>query len=544
MGFLMGNSAGAPRTPSIAGTLATRPLAELFVHVRTRRLTGRLVVRTPDGRGGMIDLWRGQIIRVRTNPPVAYLGAVALELGLADEKAIESARTEATEKKKLHGEILVERKVLTAAQRDGALTEQAFRKLEVLFLLSPTTAFAFYDEKPSAAEPPFTLDPIAPVWRALRDSPESVALRTALAPLGMKALRIVNEAPIARVVFATDEKKLCQALVDRPMTLSEMQTAFASIPFARLERLAYLLILTGTAELVRASRAALPATTVFGSRAMTSEAVVAALEASRRQTPTTLPLGGSVAPPGARPVSDAPVALGSVIPPGATLGPSELGVAGIVRRAENVEDEESFATLGLEPDASVDVVRATYLRLVKAWHPDRVPADLASVKTEVAKIFAQITSAHHTLTDADARRAYLAAREERAAIIRNRPRAEVLRLIDMALSTRDFAFAESECRRLSALHPNDADVQAIFAWTAAQAGEGPDSTLRAAVQALGRALENEADCVRARFYRGVLHKRLGDADLAYRDFARVVRVDPKHVDATREVRIYEMRHKK
>lgn len=288
----MGNSAGAPRTPSIAGTLATRSLAELFVHARTRRLTGRLVVRTPDSRGGMIDVWRGQVIRVRTSPPMAYLGAVALQLGFADEKAIESARTEATEKKKLHGEVLVERKLLTAAQRDTALTEQAFRKLEVLFLLAPTTSFAFFEEKPSATEPPFTLDSIAPVWRALRDAPETDALRTALAPLGMKALRIVNEAPIARVAFSADEKNLCQSLVDRPMTLSEMQTSFASIPVPRIERLAYLLLLTGSVELVRASGAAFPATTVFGSRAMTSEAVVAALQANKRSpanTPSTPP---------------------------------------------------------------------------------------------------------------------------------------------------------------------------------------------------------------------------------------------------------------
>jgi hypothetical protein len=42
----------------------------------------------------------------------------------------------------------------------------------------------------------------------------------------------------------------------------------------------------------------------------------------------------------------------------------------------------------------------------------------------------------------------------------------------------------------------------------------------------------------------MIHKRLGNSANAYRDFARVVALDPKHVDATREVRIYEMRMKK
>lgn len=286
----MVHPAEPPRTPSLAGTLATRSLADLLVHIRTRRLTGRLMLRVPDGRGGIIDLWRAQIVRVRTNPPVSYLGAVALDLELAGLSALESARAEAIEQKKLHGEILVERKVLTAAQRDAALIEQACRKVVVLFALPPASAFAFYDEKPSTAEPPFTLDPIAAVWRALRDLPENEALRNALAPLSTKALRIANEAPIARVVFSADEKKLCQSLVDRPMTLSEMRATFPAVPYDRIERLAHLLQLTGCVELVRASVAAMAAPTAFGSRSMSEDAVVAALQASKRAP-------ASVAPP-------------------------------------------------------------------------------------------------------------------------------------------------------------------------------------------------------------------------------------------------------
>ena len=243
----MVNSADAPRTPSIEGTLATRSLAELFVHVRTRRLTGRRMVRAPDGRAGIVDFWRAQIVRARMKPPVAGLGA-------------------ATE------------------------MEQANRNLDELFLMPPASSFGFYDEKPSTVEPPLTLEPISVVWRALRDAAENEALRRALASLATKALRIANEAPIARVAFSPDEKKLCQALVDRPMTLAEMRAAFSAVPYARIERLGYLLQLTGCVELVRASVAAMPAPTVFGSRAMSGEAVVAALQASKRAQ-------GSVAPP-------------------------------------------------------------------------------------------------------------------------------------------------------------------------------------------------------------------------------------------------------
>ena len=168
--------------------------------------------------------------------------------------------------------------------------EHANRNLDELFTLPPASAFAFYDEKPSTAEPPFTLDPIAAVWRALRDSPPTEALREALAPLATKALRIANEAPIARVAFSADEKKLCESLVDRPMTLAADARLVLRRPPERIERLAFLLHAHGCVELVRASVAAMPAPTVFGSRAMSEEAVVAALQASKRAP-------GSVAPP-------------------------------------------------------------------------------------------------------------------------------------------------------------------------------------------------------------------------------------------------------
>jgi hypothetical protein len=244
----MADSADVPRTPSITGTLATRSLTELLVHVRTKRLTGRLMVRSADGRAGIIDFWRAQIVRARMSPPVVGLAPTATE------------------------------------------TEQAHGNLDQLFRLPPASSFAFYDEKPSATEPPFTLDPISVVWRALRDSPEDEALRKALAPLATKAIRIANEAPIARVAFSPDEKRLCESLVDSPMTLAQMRAAFSAVPFERIERLAYLLQVTGCVQLVRASVAAMPAPTVFSSRAMSEDAVVAALQASKRAP-------GSVAPP-------------------------------------------------------------------------------------------------------------------------------------------------------------------------------------------------------------------------------------------------------
>jgi hypothetical protein len=47
--------------------------------------------------------------------------------------------------------------------------------------------------------------------------------------------------------------------------------------------------------------------------------------------------------------------------------------------------------------------------------------------------------------------------------------------------------------------------------------------------------------VRVLWYRGQLYKRIGKLSRAMRDFRYVVERDPRHVDAQREIRLYNMR---
>jgi cytochrome c-type biogenesis protein CcmH/NrfG len=58
---------------------------------------------------------------------------------------------------------------------------------------------------------------------------------------------------------------------------------------------------------------------------------------------------------------------------------------------------------------------------------------------------------------------------------------------------------------------------------------------------LGQALETEPNNQRALWYRGQLHKRAGHHNKATRDFKTLLEINPKHLDAQREVRLHEMR---
>src|SRR5438874_941305 len=115
--FRMGDVSGARPTPSAEGTLAARPLSHLLVYTRTKRLTGRFVLQTADGRGGAMAIWRGYISAARTVPAAHYFGAVAASMGLVDAQIAEATQREAAHARRLHGEVLVAHGKLTPAQR-------------------------------------------------------------------------------------------------------------------------------------------------------------------------------------------------------------------------------------------------------------------------------------------------------------------------------------------------------------------------------------------------------------------------------------------
>ena len=581
--------------PSAVGTLAERPLVHLLVYARNRRLTGRLEIRGGEaGRSGSIELWRGRIRDARTNPPMAYFGAVAYEQGLIDTATLDATLLELAKTKRLHGEILVERGAINRDQRDAVLLEQTCRKIHHLDTMPPDATFAFYDAQPAADEPPLAIDPIGPAWRALRDKPPTASVSEVLSRFKTTTLRMANEGPLSRAGFDADETALCDALTWKPMTVAQMRVA-SQLPASRVDLLVYFLVITKCVE-VHVDVPAAPAPPAPESRP--SQPSIRAARASSGSLPAAPPSSrGSMpaAPPSSRPsipairqssgsmpaIRQSSGSMPAVRPPGspqypsmsfrvptwpearaaasggsspriaavqpATFSPADLGAAGIAHRAQVIGTEDLFSVLGLPDGASDEAVRAAYFRLAKLWHPDRLGDDLELFRGEVQSIFTRMSEAHVTLTDADARRAYLATRSSGAPVVKAIPkktRLEIIREIESTLAKRLFKVAEAASRELVAENKDDHEAIAIAAWASTFAGESSEETLRAAVPLLDKVVNNDRDCARAFYYRGMLHKRLGNLSGAFRDFSRCAQLEPKHLEAQREIRIFEMRARK
>ncbi len=569
--------------PSAVGTLADTPLAHALVYARNRRLTGRLELTAPDDRRAAVTLWRGRITAVETTPlglcPGGFFGAVVYELGYIDSQTLDASLLEIAKTKRLHGEVLIERRAITAAQRDEALVEQVHRKVHHLFTFPDTTAYAFFDAK-LAVEPPVAVDPVGPVWRGIRDYPPTKFVQETMRRVGESALR-VTAGGSARLPPA--ESALAELLATRPMTLAEMK-ATTELPPSRVELLVYLLVIAKCVESVSGVRThpstgALPATMPSGPISAVSIPSPAHASGS---IPAARPSGTVpvVRPPSSQriPIAGIPSGITSAIPPpisssklplqrtsstkipaspaspasarpspagslAALRSPAEVGIDGVIARAATVEDEDYFEVLGLEDGASVEAVRAAFIRLAKTWHPDRVPADLLPIRDEIAKVFSAMSRAQRVLCDEDARRAHLATRKSKRPEPRSRP--EIARELETAMGRRDFERAVALCQEMIDADPEDAEALAVQAWASIRAGEdATEETLRAALTKIDKAVNLDRTDDQAVYHRGLVHKRLGNVPAAFRDFARALQLNPKHVEAEREVRIFAMRARK
>jgi hypothetical protein len=82
----------------------------------------------------------------------------------------------------------------------------------------------------------------------------------------------------------------------------------------------------------------------------------------------------------------------------------------------------------------------------------------------------------------------------------------------------------------------------MLAWLEAMKPEnqGPKPTNERIVM-LDAAIATNPRLERAYFYRGMLYKRLGNQHAAARDFREAAELNPRNLDALREVRLFEMR---
>jgi curved DNA-binding protein CbpA len=247
-------------------------------------------------------------------------------------------------------------------------------------------------------------------------------------------------------------------------------------------------------------------------------------------------------------------------PPSRSLGPVSAPTpslppdlarrrAEIAERSAIIDKQNYFEMLGLTRESTADQAQHAFFALAKVWHPDRVPAALADVREHCSRVFAHMSEAHQTLTDTQRRQRYLTLLREGGATPESQ--AEIVAVIEAAtnfqkaeicLKRNDLAQAEELCKLAVEGDSQQADYHALLAWLESMKPEMQSGPKTAGLIAkLDIALSLNKNCERAYFYRGMLHKRMQHEALAARDFKRASDLNPRNIDAQREIRLFEMR---
>ncbi len=505
------------------GSLQKTPLAHVLLSVEAKALTGTLVVWRDDGGAGQ------DRVRIESGHPVAA-------------RLLEPAQT-------------LERGLLP--------------------LFSRTSAYAFYEadlvgEVGLRGE----VDAWALILASLRGGARKDAMEAVLTAHGEARLRLRSGISLARFGLIGKERAFLDVLRAEPARVDDLvrQAADPRVP----RRMLYLLTITQCLETFEGEFSRTSITEVargVGERfsEVTREMASEARRRKIRRTGEDFDLPGlpSDMPP---PPSSASVPASASAPRAATPTPVASGTradgpelpppppAGLSdddrTRWEEVsafcarmDDQNYFEMLGIQQSASQSAVQDAYFKLIKKYHPDRLGPDVQALRPFADRIFQHLTEANETLSDEESRGAYLKTvqggggtpKAERAmnAVL---SAAMEFQKVEVLVRRKDY---EGALRILSPIlleQPDEPDYHAMKGLILFRLyGTEKKGQVDAALACLDEALKLYPKSERALLTKAQILQRTGKAEEAVALFRAVIEVNPKNVDAQRQVRLADMR---
>ncbi len=550
--------------PAASGTLAKTPFLHLLIYAFEKKLGGTIEVTTPDKRSVSLLFVSGEPAKARPSEPVSHLGQVLVELGYLGSDLHGRALAEIDDvrlsQRVLYGQFLVRKGLVDAVRLEAGLREQMQRRLRYVAALPGETTFAYFDGfdalRDWGAQVTRGLDPMPMLWALLRESAPRTHLDAALGRVSASSLRLAKTANLLRLGLGSVERGAIDLLRVRPLTVAEFPRV-SGLDEDEARLLMYLLLVTKQVDVISTSstnpsaRSSLPPRT-----AGTSAPPRMSTPPVRAHAPSR---PGSVAPRTPVPPSPRSAALSKSLyppgqvsrskpPPGMSNELAERWVA-IVERAKHIDKADYFSMLELARDSTPEEAETSFYALVKKWHPDRLPPELAPVRENCSRVFTRMTEAHATLTDPEKRGRYMrlladgsGSPEMQETVAKVVEAATDFQKAEVCFKRNDLVQAESLCRKALKADATQPDYHAMLAWLISLKPESQTPEKAAeCIQMLDKAVSMSDRCERAFYWRGMLNKRVGRAEAAYRDFRKAMDLNAHNIDAAREVRLHNMR---
>ncbi len=548
--------------PSASGTLARTPLPHLLVFVMDRKLDGSIVFTSGDGTEHVAVFSQGAPAKVRTPFPVVHLGRLLLEMGVIDSETHDRTLTELAQRGGLHGTILKAAGAISHEQLIAGLREQTMRRMVKLFeSLGDEATYSFYKDLnllDSWGGPELTpLDPLLLLWAGVHVRPNAPHIDTTLSRIDGGLVRVHLGANADRFMFGAPERTYLEVLQAKPCSLID-SVAMGLLPERTAKLLIYVLLITRHVDIEAPES---------GRKIENNDASAANVTPTGHGAPR-----GSSGPPlrpnpayeggaSAHHVTDsakvaAPVA--APVAPGSrrtdpNTGRNSLGSKmalereAILARAATIESENFFSVLGISETATPEAIQAAYFGLAKRWHPDRLAKELQDVRDEAAKVFGRVSEAFQTLSDPARRQKYASkagTNEDDDAKVQRILQATVdFQKADVLMRKRDYAQAEAMAKQAMTGDSEQPEYAALYAWAMAHRPEIMSAkNFAESIAILSEAIAAQPACERAIFYRASLLQMLGRSAAAASDFRKAAQLNPRNIEAARQVRLYNMRN--
>jgi curved DNA-binding protein CbpA len=214
----------------------------------------------------------------------------------------------------------------------------------------------------------------------------------------------------------------------------------------------------------------------------------------------------------------------------------------LLARLQDLKRQTYFEVLGIAPAAAGTGVRKAFFALAKEHHPDRYAARSPEVRAIAGEIFALLTTAHDTLTDAEARKRY----EEE--LKRAPPESDADRASRILAADREFRRGEGlleahlaqdameAFEKAVSLYPEEAEFHAFLGWAVHLARREDAEQAQRALGHLSKAVELNPRLDRGHLFLSRVHRALGHATEAEAALERALQANPDSAEAQRELR--------